>query len=72
MSLGVALAGGGLKGLAHIGALTALEELGVKIDYLSGTSRWNRTSQYMLSCRGACDAARPTDRVMPMRRSRHP
>jgi len=38
MSLGVALAGGGLKGLAHIGALTALEELGVKIEYLSGTS----------------------------------
>lgn len=38
MGLGVALAGGGLKGLAHIGALQALEELGVKIDYLSGTS----------------------------------
>lgn len=38
MSLGVALAGGGLKGLAHIGALKALEEIGIKIDYLSGTS----------------------------------
>lgn len=38
MSLGVALAGGGLKGLAHIGALRALQELGIKIDYLSGTS----------------------------------
>jgi NTE family protein len=38
MSLGVALAGGGLKGLAHIGALKALEELGIKIDFLSGTS----------------------------------
>ena len=38
MKLGVALAGGGLKGLAHIGALAALEELGAKIDYLSGTS----------------------------------
>ena len=38
MSLGVALAGGGLKGVAHIGALKALEELGIKIDYLSGTS----------------------------------
>ena len=34
----MALAGGGLKGLAHIGALKALEELGVKIEYLSGTS----------------------------------
>ena len=38
MGIGVALAGGGLKGLAHIGALRALEELGVKIEYLSGTS----------------------------------
>lgn len=38
MKIGVALAGGGLKGLAHIGALKALEELGVKIEYLSGTS----------------------------------
>ena len=38
MSLGLALAGGGLKGLAHIGALKALEDLDVKIDYLSGTS----------------------------------
>lgn len=38
MGLGLALAGGGLKGIAHIGAIKALEELGVKIDYLSGTS----------------------------------
>lgn len=38
MGIGVALAGGGLKGLAHVGALQALEELGVKIEYLSGTS----------------------------------
>ncbi len=38
MSLGVALGGGGLKGVAHIGALKALDELGIKIDYLSGTS----------------------------------
>lgn len=38
MGLGLALAGGGLKGIAHIGAIKALQELGVKIDYLSGTS----------------------------------
>ena len=38
MSLGIALAGGGLKGIAYIGALKALNELGVKPDYLSGTS----------------------------------
>lgn len=38
MKIGLALAGGGLKGVAHIGAYRALEELGVKIDYISGTS----------------------------------
>lgn len=38
MKIGVALAGGGLKGVAHIGALKALEELGLDIDYITGTS----------------------------------
>ena len=38
MGLGVALAGGGLKSVAHIGCLKAFEELGLKIDYISGTS----------------------------------
>lgn len=38
MKIGVALAGGGLKGVAHIGALKALEELGINIEFISGTS----------------------------------
>lgn len=38
IKFGVSLAGGGLQGFAHIGALKALEELGVNIKYLSGTS----------------------------------
>lgn len=38
MGIGVALAGGGLKGVSHIGALAALEELGIQIDYITGTS----------------------------------
>ena len=38
MGIGVALAGGGLKGVAHIGALKALEDLGLEIDYITGTS----------------------------------
>ena len=38
MKLGLALAGGGLKGVSYIGALKALEELGIKFDYISGTS----------------------------------
>ena len=38
MSLGLCLAGGGVKGAAHIGALKSLEEENVKIDYIGGTS----------------------------------
>lgn len=38
MNLGLALAGGGVKGAAHIGALKALEENNIKIDYIGGAS----------------------------------
>lgn len=38
MKLGVALAGGGVKGAAHIGAIKALEENEIKIDAIAGTS----------------------------------
>ena len=38
MSIGLALAGGGMQGVAHIGAIKALEEIGIKPNYLSGTS----------------------------------
>lgn len=38
MNIGLALAGGGLQGIAHIGAIKALEDLNIKIDYISGTS----------------------------------
>lgn len=36
--VGVVLSGGGAAGLAHIGVLMALEEEGIPIDYISGTS----------------------------------
>ncbi len=36
--LGLALSGGATRGLAHIGVLQALEENGIRPDYLSGTS----------------------------------
>lgn len=36
--VGLVLSGGGAKGLAHIGVLKVLEEQGVKIDYIGGTS----------------------------------
>ena len=37
-TVGVVMSGGGAKGLYHIGVLEALEENGVPIDYVAGTS----------------------------------
>lgn len=36
--IGLVLSGGGAKGIAHIGVIKALEEHGVPIDYVAGTS----------------------------------
>jgi len=36
--VGLALGGGGAKGLAHIGVIKALEEAGIPIDFIAGTS----------------------------------
>ena len=38
MKLGLSLAGGGIRGVSHIGAIKALEEANIKFDYVSGTS----------------------------------
>jgi NTE family protein len=37
-SIGLALGGGGAKGVAHIGVLKAYEEASIQIDYIAGTS----------------------------------
>lgn len=37
-SVGLVLSGGGAKGLAHIGVLKVIDELGIPIDYVGGTS----------------------------------
>ena len=37
-TLGLALGAGGSRGVAHIGFLQALEEAGIKPDYISGCS----------------------------------
>ncbi len=37
-TIGLALSGGGARGIAHLGVIKALEELGIKINFLSGTS----------------------------------
>lgn len=36
--IGLSLSGGGAKGFAHIGVLKVIDSLGIKIDYISGTS----------------------------------
>ncbi|AOW20855.1 patatin-like phospholipase family protein [Urechidicola croceus] len=38
VKVGLVLSGGGAKGFAHLGALKVLEEAGVRVDYIGGTS----------------------------------
>lgn len=38
LKVGLVLSGGGAKGLAHIGALKVIEESGIRVDYIGGTS----------------------------------
>lgn len=48
--IGLCLAGGGVKGAAHIGAIKALEENNIKFDYIGGTS--SRKYCSLLICHG--------------------
>lgn len=38
MKVGLAIAGGGVKGASHIGVIKALQENGIEVDYVGGTS----------------------------------
>jgi len=38
VKVGLVLSGGGAKGLAHIGVLKVIEQAGVRVDYIGGTS----------------------------------
>lgn len=38
MKVGLVLSGGGARGVAHLGVIKALEEFGVKVDFIAGTS----------------------------------
>lgn len=38
IKVGLVLSGGGAKGLAHIGVLKVIDELGIRVDYVAGTS----------------------------------
>lgn len=48
--MGLCLAGGGVKGAAHIGAIKALEEYNLKFNYVGGTS--SREYNSMFICNG--------------------
>ena len=37
-TIGLVLGGGGARGLAHLGVLRAIQELGIKVDFIGGTS----------------------------------
>jgi NTE family protein len=37
-TVGLVLSGGGARGIAHIGAIKALQEAGIHPDYISGAS----------------------------------
>ena len=38
VKVGLVLSGGGAKGLAHIGVLKVIDSLGIRVDYIAGTS----------------------------------
>ena len=38
LKVGVVLSGGGAKGVAHVGVLRMVEEAGIRVDYIGGTS----------------------------------
>jgi NTE family protein len=50
--IGIALSGGGARGLAHIGVLEVLDDLGVQIDAVSGTSMGSLVGAAYCSGRG--------------------
>lgn len=47
--IGIALSGGGVRGFAHIGALRALEDVGVKPDIIAGVSAGSIVASFYAS-----------------------
>jgi NTE family protein len=54
-SLGIALSGGGFRGMAHIGVLRALERHGLKPDFIAGTSAGSLIGALYASGKSAVD-----------------
>lgn len=57
--LGVAMSGGGARGFAHIGALKALEEAGLKPDIIAGVSAGSVAGAFYAS-------GMPLDEILPL------
>ena len=52
MKIGIALSGGGARGISHLGVLKALDEFGVHLDYISGTSTGALVGRFIrMGCR---------------------
>jgi len=49
VKVGLVLSGGGAKGFAHVGVLKVLEEAGIRVDYIAGTSMGALISAVYLS-----------------------
>ena len=45
--MGLCLAGGGVKGAAHVGAIKALEEANISFEYVGGTSSRKHSSMFI-------------------------
>jgi len=63
MEISLALGGGGVRGIAHLGVLQALEENGIKIGVISGTSIGGLIGAVYLSGHSATDLIDRFDRI---------
>lgn len=61
-AIGLVLGGGGARGFAHLGVLKAIEELGLPVDMIGGTSIGAPISHLPAQGHGAADALEIADR----------
>ena len=69
--LGVVLSGGGAKGAAHIGVLKYMEEIGLPVSYVTGTSMGEGRLQWSLPSPRATGRGRSWDVYFFCQRYRH-
>ncbi len=52
-AVGLVLSGGGSRGLAHLGVLHALDDAGIPVDVIGGTSQVRWHAHTALHCKGS-------------------